>query len=445
MLFTDNVVVFMIIVFFGLYFLLKDKMRVKFIAVSSLIFYASWYPPAILLIFFHTFLGIYGGLWIEKSQNKKALFIVIGVALAPLIFFKYFNFFIDYFEITGLILPLGLSFYTFSMIGYYIDIHNKKVKASSSFVDLLLFIAFWPHLAAGPILRAKNIFNNIDNELKLNSDTLALALVLISLGLVKKLLIADNIGGYVNWNLSYGVLSMNAFEALATLLGFGIQIYTDFSGYSDMAIGFALLIGFRLQANFNYPYQATSVREFWHRWHISLSTWFRDYVYIPLGGSNNGKLRTYFNIAIVFVLSGIWHGVGWGFVVWGMLHGIFLIIEKILGELYLKIPKIIRWFITFSLVMVAWVFFRLEYNDALMLLTRLCEFTINPNSMYFVAPICIIILYLPIEHYFKFYSVDKNGYPILNLRRMNIVVLAILVFLALNFSGEILPFIYFEF
>ena len=220
----------------------------------------------------------------------------------------------------------------------------------------MLFVAFWPHLASGPILRAKNIYENIINKQILNLNNAVLAAVLICLGLIKKLLIADNIGAYVNWNFSYGVTNMNALEAWASVVGFGAQIYADFNGYSDMTIDFALLIGFKLLANFNYPYLATSITEFWHRWHISLLTWFRDYLYFPLGGSKNGKFNTYKNIFIVFVLSGIWHGVGLGFLIWGALHGIF--------SAYMKIFKLLRWIVTFVLVMVAWSYFRLEFADA---------------------------------------------------------------------------------
>lgn len=239
-------------------------------------------------------------------------------------------------------MPLGISFYSFSVIGYFVDVSKGHTKAFDSYFECLMFVAFWPHLASGPILRAKNIYQNIIDKEILNINSLTLSLVLIASELIKKLLIADNIGAYVNWNFSFGVEKMNILEAWASVVGFGAQIYADFSGYSDMAIGFALLMGFRLPANFNYPYLATSVTEFWHRWHISLSTWFRDYLYFPLGGSKNGKFHTYKNIFIVFVLSGIWHGAGLGFLIWGALHGVILIVEKIFFSLYIRIFKSVR-------------------------------------------------------------------------------------------------------
>jgi len=370
-----------------------------------------------------------------------------------LLFFKYFNFFIDITHLKeyrlDLILPLGLSFYTFSMIGYYIDIYHKKITANQSFLDLLLFIAFWPHLAAGPILRAKNIFSNVFKEEKLTITTITIAVALITIGLVKKLLIADNIGAYVNWNISYGVASMSILDAWATILGFSAQIYADFSGYSDMAIGFALLMGFKLPANFNYPYRATTITEFWHRWHISLSTWFRDYLYFPLGGSKKGHLRTYFNIMIVFILSGIWHGVGIGFAIWGGIHGIILVFEKILGQKYLKVFYPIRWLITFVLIVIAWSFFRLDYSDAILLVQKMFGFKeslfINNQSPYYVAVILMMLIYPLLDHIFRFYKVDNDGFPILNNSRLSLIVLSILIVLAFTFSGAPLPFIYFDF
>jgi alginate O-acetyltransferase complex protein AlgI len=453
----------MITLFFTLYFILfesrifqnklQSHSRSKFIAISSLIFYATWYPPAVLLLIYHAILGMGGGRKILKNENKTSLFIVILLSLFPLLFFKYFNFFIDMANLKeykfDLILPLGLSFYTFSMIGYYIDIYNKKIIAKQSFLDLLLFISFWPHLAAGPILRAKNIFSNIFKEEKLTTITVTISISLISIGLMKKLLIADNIGAYVNWNISYGVASMSILDAWATILGFSAQIYADFSGYSDMAIGFALLMGFKLPANFNYPYRATTVTDFWHRWHISLSTWFRDYLYFPLGGSKNGHIRTYFNILVVFILSGIWHGVGIGFAIWGAIHGVILIFEKILGKTYLKIFYPIRWIITFILIVIAWSFFRLDYTDAILLVQKMFGFKdslfIKEQSPYYIVVILMMLIYPLLDHIFRFYKVDKDGFPILNNSRLSLIILSVLIVLAFTFSGSALPFIYFDF
>jgi len=460
--FTNNIVIVELLLFFTLYFIffvlpqtkkmhLSIESKNHFIALASLLFYASWYPPAILLLLYHALLGKYSTKYLKRE--KKNLWFVIFLALIPLLFFKYYNYFIELVALQGasldLILPLGLSFYTFSMIGYYIDIYNKEVEANQSFLDILLFIAFWPHLAAGPILRAKNIFGNIFKEEPLTVTTVTLALLLIIVGLVKKLLIADNIGAYVNWNISYGVESMSIVDAWATMLGFSAQIYADFSGYSDMAIGFALLMGFRLPANFNYPYLATTITEFWHRWHISLSTWFRDYLYFPLGGSKEGNYRTYMNIMIVFILSGIWHGAGVGFALWGAIHGIILVVEKALGREYLRVSSTIRWLITMMLIVIAWSFFRLEYSDAIMIVQKMFGFEnslfINHSSPYYQLVIFMMLFYPLLDHIFKFYQVNKEGYPVINNNRIGFIVLSVLILLAFTFSGDPLPFIYFDF
>ncbi len=464
LIFTNNIIVLLLIFFFTIYFLfyqikfknmlpLSSHSKNKFIAYSSLLFYATWYPPAIFLLLYHTFLGLWGGKLITRKQNRTSLFSIIFLALLPLIFFKYYNFFITLTHLESLkldlLLPLGISFYTFSMIGYYIDIYHKKITVTQSFLDLLLFISFWPHLAAGPILRAKNIFSNIFQEEKLTINTVTISILLITVGLVKKLLIADNIGAYVNWNISYGISNMGIMDAWATILGFTAQIYADFSGYSDMAIGFALLMGFKLPANFNYPYRATTITDFWHRWHISLSTWFRDYLYFPLGGSKNGKYQTYFNILFVFILSGIWHGVGLGFAIWGAIHGIILVLEKALGNNYLKIYYPIRWFITILLIITAWSFFRLDYANALLLIEKMFGFSnslfIKEESPYYVIVIFSMLIYPIIDHIFRFYKVDKYGFPYVNNQLISLIILSILTILAFTFSGEPLPFIYFEF
>lgn len=443
MIFTDNVIILLIITFFICYFSFSNA-RKSIIISFSLLLYATWYPPAILLLLFHAALGFYGGKKIAKFRNKSLLFIVIFLALLPLLFFKYFP--KTHYEF---ILPLGLSFYTFSMISYYVDIYSKKIKAQQNFADLLLFISFWPHLAAGPILRAKNIFSSIYQEEKLTQTTLTLSILLLATGLFKKLLIADNIGAYVNSNISFGVESMSILEAWATILGFSAQIYADFSGYSDMAIGFALLMGFKLPANFNYPYRATTITEFWHRWHISLSTFFKDYLYVPLGGSKHSKHKTYLNIMIVFILSGVWHGVGIGFAIWGAIHGFILILEKLLGQTYLRVIYPLRWFITTILVITAWSFFRLDYSDAIVLIQKMFGFHsslfIKNDSPYYVAVIFMILIYPIVEHMVRFYKVNSDGFLNLNNKKSSIVILSIFIFLAFTFSGSPLPFIYFKF
>ncbi len=477
MQFTNNITIILIAFFFVTYFALFESPlksflkltsthKTVFISVSSVLFYAAWYPPAIGLLFYHTFLGWYGGKILERSKKKGArrkmaahnsanlsrylLFAVILLSLLPLLFFKYFDFFASFFNLHSvLVLPLGISFYTFSMIGYYVDIYRGSVKPFLRFFDMLLFVSFWPHLATGPILRAGNILGSISHQVNLSSVTVATALLLIVTGAMKKLLIADNIGAYVNWNLSYNIAKMSFLEAWATMLGFSAQIYADFSGYSDMAIGFALLLGFKLPANFNYPYRATSLTDFWRRWHISLSTWFRDYLYFPLGGSRQRKIRMYAAIIFVFVISGIWHGVGLGFFLWGLVHGICIVIEKIFSSSYVKLHGAVRWGITMTVIVFSWTFFRLEVPDALSMIKNLLSVdevvALEMTTPYFVAPLFLMLLFLLLDHLFQFYKVDQKGSVVANRSSYSLLVLALLVSFAFTFSGEALPFIYFEF
>ncbi len=463
MSFTNNLVFLLILIFFVLFYtVFNEKLfsfnikypRAKdyFIALYSALFYALWYPPAIALLIYYAVISAFAKMLCGDKKSKVKLWIFILLSLTPLLFFKYFDYFLGVFGlddyILGLVLPLGLSFYAFSVIGYFVDLYQDRTKPFENFLECLLFVAFWPHLASGPILRAKQIFANILEPQKLTLHYFTLAMILISSGLVKKLLIADNIGAYVNWNIDFGIGNMSTLEAWATILGFSAQIYADFSGYSDMAIGFALLMGFRLKANFNYPYLACSLTEFWHRWHISLSTWFRDYLYIPLGGSRVGKSKSCFNLFIVFVLSGVWHGAGLGFAVWGALHGIVIIFEKLFFKSYMRIPRIFRWLITMIVVAVAWAFFRLDFSLACELVAKMFGFLskdFNALSPYYVFVIFALLGFVVLDHIFRFYKVDDEGNVVINKSFASVFVLAVLLYFALNFSGSPLPFIYFDF
>jgi D-alanyl-lipoteichoic acid acyltransferase DltB (MBOAT superfamily) len=268
------------------------RVRTRYVAYASLVFYGLWYPPGVVLLLLHAVLLRWASPAIARG-DRRVQALAIGLCLGTLGLFKYADFFLDLIwadaPTLGLFLPLGISFYTFTVVGYYVDLGRGDAEPASDFAEGLLLIAFWPHLAAGPILRARDVIRRGARRAAMSSEVWALGLTLIAAGLVRKLLIADNIGAYVNHNIEQGVWGMGTLEAWAVVLGFGAQIYADFSGYSDMAIGFALLLGYRLPANFNFPYRATSMREFWRRWHISLSSWFRDYLYIPLGGGEAGE------------------------------------------------------------------------------------------------------------------------------------------------------------
>jgi alginate O-acetyltransferase complex protein AlgI len=432
----------------------------RYIAYSSLILYLSWYPPAAALLLFYSFIGYTAGLLLEKHARTDAHrttgFITassIGLCLAVLFIFKYYNFFITTvglnFRHLNVILPIGISFYTFTIIGYIVDVFQKKVKALRSFDECLVLSAFWPHLAAGPILRAEQMVNNFHYREVLTKENILLSFSLIFAGAAKKLLIADNIGSYISYNLSFGIDGMNCYEALVTLLGFSAQIYADFSGYSEMAIGFALLMGFKLPANFNYPYCASSVTDFWRRWHISLSSWFKSYVYIPLGGNKYGLMRSYRNAMVVFLLSGLWHGAGLNFILWGAIHGLAVVIERASKTSTFTLPKVFKHAITLFTVILAWAFFRFKIEDALLLLSKISSlatlYPINPNSLYCIVPIVLPASVVVIDHLVQYYQVDREGNPLLNTSVRSAIYIAVTYILGLFISGHPLPFIYFQF
>jgi D-alanyl-lipoteichoic acid acyltransferase DltB (MBOAT superfamily) len=290
--------------------------------------------------------------------------------LAFLGYFKYANFFADnYNSISGdnlsfekVLLPVGISFYTFQSMSYIIDIYRRELKPTKNLLDYMFFVSFFPQLVAGPIVRASEFIPQIYAKINLTRDDVNKALFLIIGGLLKKTLISD----YIALNFVDRVFdapnTYSSFENLMATYGYTIQIYCDFSGYSDIAIGIALLMGFKLSVNFRTPYKSASITEFWRRWHISLSTWLRDYLYISLGGNRKGRFRMYFNLFLTMLLGGLWHGASWKFIVWGALHGTQLVIERIFKD-YIKLPKnkvtyFVSVLLTFHFVAFCWIFFR---------------------------------------------------------------------------------------
>jgi D-alanyl-lipoteichoic acid acyltransferase DltB (MBOAT superfamily) len=320
------------------------------------------------------------------------------VNLVLLGYFKYTNFFIDNtnlifdrnFELQEIILPVGISFYTFQTLSYTIDVYRKQLEPTKSFIDFLFFVSFFPQLVAGPIVRASDFIPQIYKRLNLTKEEFNAALFLIVGGLLKKAVISD----YISINFVDRVFdapsSYTSFENLMASYGYAIQIYCDFSGYSDMAIGLALLMGFWLPPNFRTPYQSASITEFWRRWHISLSTWLRDYLYISLGGNRNGKFRTYINLFLTMLLGGLWHGASWKFVFWGTLHGLALAFERFFGNL-IKLPKnhlikTLQILLTFHFVAFCWLFFRAkDFQTAFLIIDNIGKLTFNPNQWLIIA------------------------------------------------------------
>ena len=387
MLFNSYEFIFLFLPFtFFIYFYLNKKrlgdLAKGFLVLSSLFFYSWWniaYLPLILasMIFNYSF-----GLELNKDNPRiaKKIILTFGIVanLALLGYFKYSDFLISNINFAfhtqiphlNLLLPLAISFFTFQQIAYLVDSAMGGGTKQYDFLTYCLFVTFFPQLIAGPIVHHKEMmpqFANIRNR-TINYKNIALGLFIFSIGLFKKAVIADTFAVWVTYGFDDAAI-LNLFEAWATSLGYTFQLYFDFSGYCDMAIGAALLFNIKLPINFNSPYKALNIQDFWRRWHITLSRFLRDYIYIPLGGNRRGKTRTYINLMATFIIGGIWHGAGWTFVFWGFLHGCALVVQRIWNELGFKLNKFIAWFITFNFVNIAWVFFRAkEWDDALKVL-----------------------------------------------------------------------------
>lgn len=388
MLFNSFQYAFFLPIIFVLYWLIPHKYRWGIILASSYYFYMCWNAKYLLLIIFVTGISFAGALLVEKTKESKEKKIWVGtviiISLSVLFVFKYFNFIsetitavlkglsISTSDITlSLLLPVGISFYTFQSIGYIVDVYRGDLPAEHHIGKYAAFVSFFPQLVAGPIERAGALIPQLKNERYFSYAQATYGLKLMAWGYFKKIVIADSLAGYVDTvyaDLHYFTGSARFF----VIFFFTIQIYCDFSGYSDIARGTAKLFGIELMENFKSPYFATSIREFWKRWHISLSSWFKDYVYIPLGGNRVSKVRNARNLLLTFLLSGLWHGASWTFVLWGGLHGTVQVVEKFVGinkKTYNKIANYFRTVITFCIVSALWVFFRAQsFKDALYVL-----------------------------------------------------------------------------
>ncbi|HKJ40466.1 MAG TPA: MBOAT family O-acyltransferase, partial [Sunxiuqinia sp.] len=370
--------VFLLIVFFIFWKTARYKNQLPnfILLVASYVFYGWWDWRFLILIVISSgadfIIGKYLFAATKRSTRKLLLLSSICINLGILFFFKYFHFFIDSFQaMTGIdvdkswstlqvILPVGISFYTFQTLSYTIDIYRKRIEPTESALTFFTFVSFFPQLVAGPIERAKHLIPQFEKKLVFSYDQATSGLKLMLWGLFKKMVIADQLAKIVN--AVYATPEQyNGWSIVFATFLFGYQIYCDFSGYSDIAIGTARLFGVELMTNFKTPYFANSFRDFWHRWHISLSTWFRDYVYIPLGGNRGSSAFWARNILITFVVSGLWHGANVTFLLWGAIHGLLYVAEHFLSP-FLRFSKKLKnqfgWFVTFLLVNFAWLFFR---------------------------------------------------------------------------------------
>lgn len=362
--------VLLLAVFAG-YWFVPRRFQNLLLLVSSYVFYSYVDPKMALLLGSYTALNYIAARRIETDPNnaRKYLWLAITAQLGALAFFKYTGFFVESisevldtvglanFESTlKIILPVGISFYTFQSLGYVIDVYTKRTFARGSLIDTALFVSFFPQLVAGPIERASVLLPQFERRRRFDADRTASGISLIAWGLFKKLVIADNIGMIVDRIFSSA-------EPGGTLLwvgvlAFGVQILADFSGYTDIARGSARILGIELSVNFRHPWLATSPADFWRRWHITLSSWLRDYVYIPLGGNRNGRYSLATSLVITFVLGGLWHGAAWNFVLWGLLHSSLILISRAASQLKLNIPVIPATLITFIIISASWLLFR---------------------------------------------------------------------------------------
>ena len=403
----DFLIFFPIVVL--IYFIIPRKIRYIWLLVASYYFYMCWNTKYALLIGISTLITYTSGLIIGKCQKGWSKKLVVALSfvsnLGILVFYKYFDFILENINVVlgkcnmqlvsnpfDIILPVGISFYTFQALSYTVDVYRKEVEPEKNPLKYALFVSFFPQLVAGPIERSKNLLNqvkNIENIKVWNYDRVANGFILMVFGMFQKMVIADRVSIFVDavYNNLHAVGTM---ETVFAAVGFSIQIYCDFAAYSTIAIGAAKVMGFEIMENFDTPYFAASIKEFWRRWHISLSSWFKDYLYIPLGGNRKGKIRKYFNLMVTFLVSGLWHGASWNYVVWGGLHGIYQVFGEILAPIRKKLVKVFKVndgvfsyklgqiLFTFSLTSLTWVFFRAEtIREALYFFKRM--FTVwNP-------------------------------------------------------------------
>ena len=449
------------------------KARVFWLLMVSYVFYMYWNPIFIVLIIGSSLVDYLAARFIANTENiqrrKLYLSLSILVNLGILFYFKYYNFLRENIQFlidtTGMeltipahswLLPIGISFYTFQTLSYTIDVYRGHQKVEKNFFIFGLYVSFFPQLIAGPIERTTNLLPQFRKKQNFDYKRVRSGLLLILLGLFKKIVIADRFAVYSD-EIFNNPTEYTGMAAIMGMFFFSFQIYCDFSGYTDMAIGAARVLGYRLMENFKGPYFSKSIQEFWRRWHISLSTWFRDYLYIPLGGNRGGTYQLYRNLIIVFLVTGIWHGANWTFVVWGLFHGFFLIVERIGGLKILKnLPSVVQIFYTFIITSLGWVFFRANsMSDAVLIFQNFMVFDESFFSVNiydtFVDTVefkisMVLMIVIAIIHYWE-YKIDivNNILSKPLLVRWSIYILLIYSITLLGQYGEAKPFIYFQF
>lgn len=454
--------VFLPIIFVG-YFLIQDKYKNILLLMGSLIFYAWGEPRYIFLMLCSILVNYEIGILMDRHEDKKKLLLILGIVIniGILGYFKYFNFLIEIInsctgkaiESAEIALPIGISFFTFQILSYLIDLYRGHYKAQKNFIHLALYIAFFPQLIAGPIVQYKDIDEQLNHRV-CTPEKVACGIRRFIYGLGKKVIIANITAQCVDTIYALDYINLTGTLAWTAAILYTLQIYYDFSGYSDMAIGLGKIFGFDFRENFNYPYLSCSIQEFWQRWHISLGTWFKEYLYIPLGGNRKGKARTYLNLFIVFFATGLWHGASFNFILWGLYHGLFQIIERLGFKNFLVRHKMIAHIYTMMVFIFGWVLFRsndlaqagvmvkrmlmpLEYTESTLLMGTV--FGNKTITVIFAALLGCGIIQMFLRK-IKIFVNAKNSYL-----EMAYCTMIFILSIAMLASGTYNPFIYFKF
>ena len=462
---------------FIIYWLLPHKYRWILLFIASYYFYMSWNAKYVFLIFFTTFISYLAAILIEKYQHKKKLILSLSIiiCIGILVFFKYLNFFFEIINeilnliniqnnkiVLNILLPVGISFYTFQTLSYVIDVYRGNIKAEKHFGYYATFVSFFPQLVAGPIERPENLLPQLKKEKQFDYNNAILGLKIMAYGFFKKIVVADNLAFYVDKvynNLPY----YQGFSLLLAAIFFSIEIYCDFSGYSDIAKGSAYLLNIELMDNFKAPYFSTNIKEFWSKWHISLSSWFKDYIYIPLGGNRCSKIKHHSNLFITFLISGLWHGANITFVIWGGLNGLLQIFEDIFNIKKIKNVYSPLWFIkviiTFTIMTLTWIFFRAQnineaiyvFNNMFIGIDNFKNYIVSGLYSFDVTPLNLIIhliIYLVPLTIIDCLSVKYNVIELINKKptivRYSLYFGLVILVLLLHYVGEV-NFIYFQF
>lgn len=484
MIFNSGLFLFLFLVFSAIYLILRNHLstRLLFVTFFSYYFYYKSSGTYFFLLGLVTFTDFFIAYLINKetrpSIRKCLLCFSLSVNLGLLCYFKYTNFFYEIlsplwggtFHPMDIFLPVGISFFTFQSLSYTIDVYRRQIEPLKNFLDYAFYVSFFPQLVAGPIVRAHDFIPQIRKNPIVTSQMFGRGVFLIAGGLFKKAIISD----YISINFVERIFDnpslYSGMENLLAIYGYALQIYCDFSGYSDIAIGIALLLGFHFPLNFNAPYKSLSVTEFWRRWHISLSSWLRDYLYISLGGNRKGNLRTYINLFLTMLLGGLWHGASWNFVMWGGLHGIMLAIHKFwmktwlpalgfdhteIKQFFSKVPlsccRIIPWFLTFHFICFCWIFFRNETFESSMTMLQQIFNNFHPYlfgqivlgywKVFALMGIGFLLHFLPAS--WKRYCEEQTiRLPLLGQALLIVLIVYLIIQIK---SSDIQPFIYFQF